>query len=95
MAEECILGNVRVVIPTKSRDKVLNELHCGHSGVVRMKALARSYVWWPGIDGEVEKRVKASTACQTEKETPAKAPLHLGVGQRHIGVRSMLTLQEQ
>ncbi|KFD72866.1 LOW QUALITY PROTEIN: hypothetical protein M514_14770 [Trichuris suis] len=26
----------------------------GHSGIVRMKCLARSYVWWPKVDQEVE-----------------------------------------
>ena len=69
--EECILWSVRVVIRTKLKGNVLNELHCGHPGVVRMKALSSSYVWWPGIDEEVDKGVKACTACQTEKAAPA------------------------
>ena len=41
-----------------------------------MKALIHSYVCWPGIDGEVELCVKASSACQASKNLPAKAPLH-------------------
>ena len=41
---DCILWGTRVVVPTKLRERVLEELHQGHSGVVRMKALARSYV---------------------------------------------------
>ena len=40
----CILWGMRVVIPNKLRERVLEELHDGHLGVVKMKALARSYV---------------------------------------------------
>ena len=43
----CILWGMRVVIPNKLQDRVWKELHDGHMGVVKMKALARSYVWWP------------------------------------------------
>ena len=46
---DCLLRGTRVVVPLKLRDKVLNELHKGHCGIVRMKALSRSYVWWPGL----------------------------------------------
>ena len=41
-----------------------------------MKALARSYVWWPGIDQEIEERVKACNSCQRTRHNPAPAPLH-------------------
>ena len=33
---------------------VKNEFHEGHLGSQRMKALARSYVWWPNMDAELE-----------------------------------------
>ena len=40
-----------MVVPSQGRDFVLGELHGGHPGVSRMKALARGLVWWPGLDG--------------------------------------------
>ena len=41
-----------------------------------MKSIARSYVWWPGMDSEIENRVKACHACQENVNSPAKAPVH-------------------
>ena len=70
------MWGTRVVVPTKLRERVLEELHQGHSGVVRMKALARSYVWWPSIDKAVEECAKKCASCQANRHAPAKAPLH-------------------
>ncbi len=72
----CILWGVRVLIPARLRERVLDELHRGHQGIVRMKSLARSHVWWPGLDKDLEVRAKACTACQAIKNAPPKAPLH-------------------
>ncbi|XP_053238226.1 uncharacterized protein K02A2.6-like, partial [Podarcis raffonei] len=55
----CLLWGSRVVVPQSLRKRVLTALHETHPGVVRMKALARSYVLWPGIDGEIEDPVYA------------------------------------
>ena len=71
-----ILCGVRVVIPGILRQRVLEELRQGHSGVVRMKSLARSHFWWPGVDKEVENLAKMCLACQSVKKAPPKAPLH-------------------
>ena len=37
-------GN-RVVIPTKLRSNILDIVHSMHPGIVKMKGLARSYIW--------------------------------------------------
>ena len=49
---------------------------CYTKGIVQMKALARSYLWWPGLDRELEELAKACTQCQKEQSSPAVAPLH-------------------
>ena len=41
-----------------------------------MKALARSFVWWPGIDNDLESVVKECNQCQLTRHSPAQAPLH-------------------
>jgi len=56
--------------------KVLNELPRDHPGVVRMKAVARSHVWWAGLDNEIEELVRACQSCQAVKNAPPVAPLH-------------------
>ena len=63
-----------MVIPNKLQDRVLEELHDGHLGVVKMKALARSYVWWPNISGQLEELAKACSGCQHNQKMPTKAP---------------------
>jgi hypothetical protein len=72
----CLMWGIRVIIPVKFRTRILELLHSSHPGVVKMKALARSHVWWPGIDHEIEKLVKSCTGCQTTQHAPTLAPLH-------------------
>ena len=72
----CILFGCRVVVPFKLREKVLEELHESHPGMVRMKSLARSHVWWPGIDRAIVEKAKSCSSCQATKNAPPKAPLH-------------------
>ena len=43
--QDCLLWGARVVIPTKLQEIMLKLLHDTHPGMVRMKTLARSYVW--------------------------------------------------
>ena len=66
----------RVIIPTSLRSVVLNELHEVHPGVVQMKSLARSFVWWSNVDHDIEQVVKGCNVCQQHAHLPAKAPIH-------------------
>lgn len=54
----CILRGLRVVIPQSLRKDVLAEIYVSHSGVVRMKSIARLHVWWPNLDMEIENCAK-------------------------------------
>ncbi|XP_060599606.1 uncharacterized protein K02A2.6-like [Ruditapes philippinarum] len=72
----CLMWGIRVVIPEKLRGQVLDLLHCSHSGIVKMKNLARSYVWWPGIDSDIEHMVRQCQGCQMQQKMPEKVQLH-------------------
>ena len=73
--EGCILWGSRVVVPPQGREAVLRELHEGHPGMTRMKALSWMYVWWPGINFDIEKSVRLCNQCQEVQSTPPVAPL--------------------
>ena len=74
--DNCILRGQRVVIPLVLHQRLLSELHDGHVGVCRMKALARSYIWWPGMDKEIEKMAAQSEACKNVAALPPTASRH-------------------
>lgn len=72
----CLLLGSRVIIPQPCRKAVIKELHVGHQGICKMKSLARSYVWWPGVDSDIELCVKDCVVCQESRLAPTPAPLH-------------------
>ena len=72
----CLLWGNRVVIPKTLRGKVLEELYQAHPGINRIKGLARSYVWWPNMDNELERLVEHCHMCQAHQNMPHKAPIH-------------------
>nr|XP_055076811.1 uncharacterized protein K02A2.6-like [Misgurnus anguillicaudatus] len=72
----CVMWGLRVVVPPKLQTQVLKELHVGHLGVVKMKSLARSFVWWPGIDQQIEQLAMQCSGCQHVQKMPKTAPLH-------------------
>uniref|UniRef100_A0A8D8PMG0 RNA-directed DNA polymerase n=2 Tax=Cacopsylla melanoneura TaxID=428564 RepID=A0A8D8PMG0_9HEMI len=80
----------RVVIPKKFQNSLLNELHSTHLGIVKMKSIARSYVWWPGIDKDLELVTKQCVSCRENRDNPPQIkntswPVPKGPGERiHI-----------
>ncbi|XP_054267315.1 uncharacterized protein K02A2.6-like [Macrosteles quadrilineatus] len=73
--KDCLLWGSKVVIPPTHRKEVLLMLHAEHPGESKMKALARSYVWWPKIDQEIEEMVKECKICQVTRKSATVAPL--------------------
>ncbi|XP_054257479.1 uncharacterized protein K02A2.6-like [Macrosteles quadrilineatus] len=72
---QCVLWGSRVVVPEKLRSAVIQLLHDQHPGINRMKMLARSFVWWPGIDKTIEETVLSCHVCQCTRNAVAKVPL--------------------
>jgi transposase InsO family protein len=75
MVRECIMLGNRVVIPKVLRDRVLAQMHEGHPGISRMKALARSYAYWPSIDAHIEDLVRSCNQCASVAKSPIKSEL--------------------
>ena len=72
----CLLWGTRIIIPPKLQKQVLTELHSTHPGIVKMKLLARSYVWWPNLDGQIEQMVAQCSLCQEMRSDPPTAQVH-------------------
>ncbi len=79
----CLLWGTRVIIPQRLRESMLQELHRDHLGIVRMKSVARSYVWWSGLDRDLEQLARSCRPCQVVKQTPPTVPLHPWVWPAH------------
>ncbi|XP_043932327.1 uncharacterized protein K02A2.6-like [Protopterus annectens] len=72
----CVLWGAQVIIPSPGRRALLQQLHQGHVGITRMKALARRYFWWPKLDHDIEVAVNECKTCQQHRNLPVAAPLH-------------------
>ena len=72
----CLIHGSRVVIPQSLQSKVLDLLHLGHLGMGRMKQLARTAVYWPGIDAAIEVASQRCDSCGEYQNKPSKPPVH-------------------
>ena len=72
----CVLRGNRVIVPPVGRAKMIDELHESHPGMCKMKSLARSYVWWPEIDHDVEEKVRACNVCQQNRPQNPPVTIH-------------------
>lgn len=66
----------RVIIPGILQKSVLEELHRTHIGITKMKQLARRYIYWKGIDKDIERISRTCEPCAKIKANPSKVPVH-------------------
>uniref|UniRef100_A0A0N5BZV4 RNA-directed DNA polymerase n=1 Tax=Strongyloides papillosus TaxID=174720 RepID=A0A0N5BZV4_STREA len=71
-----LFRNICVVIPTTLREQVLVMLHDGHFGSTKVKLLARSYCFWPGITESIEAMTKGCDVCNLYGDTKTNDDLH-------------------
>ena len=76
VADGCLFYGSRLVIPEFLHRRVLEILHLGHFGIQRMKQLARSAVYWPGIDSQITDVSQSCSACGEHQNQPTKLPVH-------------------
>lgn len=68
----CVMWGHRLVVPEGCRQKVLVMLNEPHMGIVKSKSLARSYVWWPGVDEAVERMCRECVTCASQADSPPR-----------------------
>ena len=59
---------------SKAEKKTFGEEN--HPGISRMKLVARSYMWWPGLDKEIEMLARSCEPCLAVKHKPPSVLLH-------------------
>lgn len=74
--KNCLFLDQRVVIPEQGRNEILLELQEANFGVVRMKTLARSYVWLPNINIDIEAKVSDCGLCLFNSPSSPVLELH-------------------
>ncbi|XP_064463517.1 uncharacterized protein K02A2.6-like [Ornithodoros turicata] len=74
LEQGCVTWGTRVVVPEQLRPAVLSILHEEHPGINRMKMLARNFVWWPGLDSQVEEQVRKCRICQAVQASVPTVP---------------------
>lgn len=74
--------------------QIIEEVHKTHPGVSMMKSLARSYAGWPGMDLDLENKVKSCSQCQSNLKMSPTAPLHPWEWPDHPWLRLHLDLSK-
>ena len=72
----CLLYGTRVVIPQSLRKQVIDILHTSHFGIEKMKHLARTAVYWPGLDFDIKEQCRKCTSCGEHQNKPPKMKNH-------------------
>ncbi|XP_031339506.1 uncharacterized protein K02A2.6-like [Photinus pyralis] len=75
LEQGCVMWGYRIIIPTKFRQQLLDELHSSHLGIVKMKSIARAYFYWPNLDKDIEETCRACIPCQTIANNPQKSEI--------------------
>lgn len=71
----CVMRGHRLIVPSKYRNRIVDELHKGHLGIKKMKAEARDRFWWPGMSAQIDQCVSACSVCNALRPAPPRAPL--------------------
>ncbi|XP_055381628.1 uncharacterized protein K02A2.6-like [Condylostylus longicornis] len=70
-----IFLNDRIFVPKSLRDDVLYQLHLPHLGVEKTKSRARSIVYWPTMNLEIEELIHKCNICEKYKYSEPREPL--------------------
>ncbi|NJL71582.1 MAG: DDE-type integrase/transposase/recombinase [Candidatus Competibacteraceae bacterium] len=70
-----VLDGHRIIVPKQARPRILSELHKSHQGLVKTRAQAKLYYFWPGLNKDIEKIIQSCQACQAYQPSQQIEPL--------------------
>ena len=62
--DSLVLKRGRMIIPGTMRNEILNKIHASHQGIEKSILRAKTCVYWPGINEDIEEVVKVCPTCQ-------------------------------
>ena len=65
----------RLIVPTKLRPEMIKRIHESHMGIVKSIALAKEYLYWPGMAAQIQNAVESCSACQTHQKAQQREPM--------------------
>ncbi|BHF78458.1 hypothetical protein SprV_0602157300 [Sparganum proliferum] len=72
MVDSCLMFADRAVIQSSLRPTVLRQFHAAHPGTSRMKSIATSFSYWPGIYGDIDDLVRHCFRCHQAAQIPLR-----------------------
>ena len=64
----------RIVVPIGLKHQFITKLHESHMGVIKSKLLARTLVYWPNWNDEIEKTCAECEICHQNQHMPPNTP---------------------
>ena len=75
-----ILKDMRIIIPDKKREEILNLIHEGHLGLNKCKLRAKETVYWPGINEQLDQLILNCQLCLKYSRSKDKTMTHTALG---------------
>ena len=69
---DLLMKGERIVIPTNCRDSILADLHKSHEGTNRSLSLARTCMYWSGMEADVMDYIKWCVTCIDNAKMPVE-----------------------
>ena len=74
-ADGIIFKGDRMVIPKALRTEMMENIHAGHFGIEKCRARARSAIFWPGLNADIDTTVSSCETCQQHRNANQKETL--------------------
>ena len=68
--DDLLMKGERVIIPPSCRDAIMDDLHKSHTGINKALALARTCVYWPGMEADETAYIKRCLMCIESSNPP-------------------------
>ena len=62
------------MVPIGLKWQFLNKLHESHMGVVKLKLLARTLIYWPNWNDDIERVCSKCVTCKENQHMPPNVP---------------------